>query len=154
MSSGRIKTAKHITLGMTLKSLTSSRKELNIINSYGHCCSYTTLEELETEATYYAASRSQICPHDIVRKPNLSTGVAFNNFDRFVDTLTGKDTLHDTVGIIFQDILPNVENDCAAQEEEFSGKKKDVLLKRSLLFCIRTLNGQGCNEFSNDGPLK
>ncbi|VVC93252.1 unnamed protein product [Leptidea sinapis] len=30
------------------------------------------------------------------------THVAFDNFDRFVDTATGKDTLHDTVGIIYQ----------------------------------------------------
>ncbi|CAB3999456.1 Hypothetical predicted protein, partial [Paramuricea clavata] len=30
------------------------------------------------------------------------TGVAFDNFDRFVETLSGKDTLHDTVGIAYQ----------------------------------------------------
>lgn len=30
------------------------------------------------------------------------THVAFDNFDRFVDTCGGKDTLHDTVGIIYQ----------------------------------------------------
>ncbi|KZS05943.1 Glioma tumor suppressor-like protein [Daphnia magna] len=31
-------------------------------------------------------------------------GVAFDNYDRFVETLTGKDTLHDTVGIVYQDV--------------------------------------------------
>lgn len=35
----------------------------------------------------------------------MKTGIAFNNFDRFVDTPTAKNTLHDTVGIIFQDII-------------------------------------------------
>lgn len=30
-------------------------------------------------------------------------GVAFDNYDRYVETLTGKDTLHDTVGIAYQD---------------------------------------------------
>ncbi|GFV68876.1 uncharacterized protein TNCV_1985401 [Trichonephila clavipes] len=30
--------------------------------------------------------------------------IAFDNFDRYVDTLTGKDTLHDTVGIIYQNV--------------------------------------------------
>ena len=28
--------------------------------------------------------------------------MAFDNFDRFVETLSGKDTLHDTVGIVYQ----------------------------------------------------
>ncbi|KAG5894728.1 hypothetical protein JTB14_006147 [Gonioctena quinquepunctata] len=34
----------------------------------------------------------------------LCTGVAFDNFDRYVDTLDGKETLYDTVGIIYQNI--------------------------------------------------
>ena len=33
---------------------------------------------------------------------NACTGLAFDNYDRFVETLTGKDTLHDTVGIAYQ----------------------------------------------------
>ncbi|GFS75832.1 hypothetical protein TNCV_4665081 [Trichonephila clavipes] len=91
-------------LGMTVKSLTSSRKKINILNRLGHCCNYNTLEELETEATISSVNRSQICPPDIIQSPSLSTGVAFDNFDRYVDTLTGKDTLHDTVGIIYQNV--------------------------------------------------
>ncbi|CAH0562925.1 unnamed protein product [Brassicogethes aeneus] len=104
VSNGKIKPSKHITLGMALKSLTSSKKVVNLVNKFGHCCSYTVIEELETEATFVSTSRTQICPADITKTPNLLTGVAFDNFDRFVDTLTGKDTLHDTVGIIFQNI--------------------------------------------------
>jgi hypothetical protein len=55
-----IKTSKHINLGLAMKS--NSRKMINILNKYGHCCSYTTLEELETEATFAATSRLNICP--------------------------------------------------------------------------------------------
>ena len=54
---------------------------------------------------------------------NLSTGLAWNNFDRFVDTTSGKDTLHDTVGFIFQ----NVENSSDAnltQNAEQNPKSK------------------------------
>lgn len=29
--------------------------------------------------------------------PNLTTGIVFDNFHRFVETLSGKDTLHDSV---------------------------------------------------------
>lgn len=112
---------------MALKSITSSRNVVNIINRFGHCCSYTVIEELETEATFAAHSRSQICPDDIVRKPNLHTGLAFNNFDRFVDTLTRKDTLHDTVGIIFQNIVPNITND---DDENFEEENTAELQKK------------------------
>lgn len=40
---------------------------------------------------------------------NLHTGLAFDNYDCFVETLSGSDTLHDTVGIVYQDRsdLPN-----------------------------------------------
>lgn len=105
VSNGNIKTSKHINLGMAIKSLTNSRKIINILNKYGHCCSYTVLEELETEATFAATRRSMLCPDDILPYRNLCTGLAFNNFDRFVDTTTGKDTLHDTVGIMYQNIV-------------------------------------------------
>ncbi|GFX87616.1 hypothetical protein TNCV_2465091 [Trichonephila clavipes] len=79
---------------------------INILNRLGHCCNYNTLEELETEATISSVNRSQICPPDIIQSPSLSTGVAFDNFDRYVDTLyiTGKDTLHATVEIIYQNV--------------------------------------------------
>lgn len=96
---------------MSLKSLTNSKKIVNIINRYGHCCSYTSLEGIETEATFCSTLRSDVCPEGIIRSKNLCTGVAFNNFDRFVNTSSGKDTLHDTVGIIFQNIDYAIEHD-------------------------------------------
>lgn len=104
VNNGKIKTSKHITLGMTLKSITSSRKVIDIINKYGHCCSYSTIEELETEATFASCSKSVICPEDVYLWPNYCTGVAFDNYDRYVETCNGSDTLHDTVGIIYQNV--------------------------------------------------
>lgn len=55
-------------------------------------------------------------PEVINKTSNLSTGVAFDNFDRFVETKTGKDTLHDTVGIIYQNIDPNTQNESEVQD--------------------------------------
>ncbi|CAH1108436.1 unnamed protein product [Psylliodes chrysocephalus] len=71
---------------MTLKSLTSSRKVVEIINRYGHCCSYHVAKELETETTYASSQRSATCPEGIIRTKGLHTGLAFDNFDGFVDT--------------------------------------------------------------------
>lgn len=104
VSNGKIKPSKHFNLGITIKSLTNSKKIVNLLNRTGHCCSYTILG-LETEATFTACLWSEICPEDIIQEKNVCTGLAFDNFDRFVDTDTGKDTMHDTVGIIFQILL-------------------------------------------------
>lgn len=44
---------------------------------------------------------NDVCPEDIRKALGLCTGVAFDNFDRFVDTSNGWDTLNDTVRIIY-----------------------------------------------------
>lgn len=77
---GNIKTSKHISLGMAIKSLTSSRKVVDILNRYGHCISYNVIEELETEATYTSTSRAGLCPEIINKTENLSVGIAYDNF--------------------------------------------------------------------------
>ncbi|GBP90997.1 hypothetical protein EVAR_69886_1 [Eumeta japonica] len=63
---------------------------------------YPLAEQIETEITYTFQEDNEIIPSGIHKVNGLSTHVAFDNFDRFVDTPTGKDTLHDTVGIIYQ----------------------------------------------------
>lgn len=114
VSKGRIKPAKHLTLGLALKSLTSSRKVLTILNRYGHTIGYTAAEELETEITYTSMNENQLIPSGIVIDETLSTHVAFDNYDRFVDTPSGKDTLHDTVGIIYQFVASDSNPRCAS----------------------------------------
>lgn len=59
-------------------------------------------EELETEMTYTSIQDNKVIPKGITAANGHSTHVAFDNFDRFVDTTSGKDTMHDTVGIIYQ----------------------------------------------------
>lgn len=125
VTNGRIKCSKHICLGMTVKSLTNSKKIVNVINRYGHCCSYSVLEGLETEATFSSCETSDICPDGIVREPGLHTGVAYDNYDRFVDTTSGKDTLHDTVGIIFQDVSA-IESEEAVDKEDNDANMSNI----------------------------
>ena len=45
--------------------------------------------------------KSTICPEAIKTSPNVCTGIAYDNYDRFVETKDGKNTLRDTVGIIY-----------------------------------------------------
>lgn len=72
------------------------------MNKYGHTVGYSVAEEIENEMTYAAYDDNQILLAGIKLKNNLCTNVAYDNFDRYVDTFTGKDTLHDTVSIIYQ----------------------------------------------------
>ena len=86
-----------------MKSLTGSQR-FEILNRLGHSVSYHVAEELETELTLSTNCKQQVTPHGMQLSSSLSTGLAFDNFDRYIETLGGKDTLHDTVGIAYQDI--------------------------------------------------
>ena len=50
-------------------------------------------------------SESQATSFGMELKPNLITGIAFDNYDRYVVTLTGESTLHDTVSIAYQNVI-------------------------------------------------
>ena len=92
-----------IQLGLTLKSMTGSKKLITLMNRMGHSISYNTADELETELTFTATKNKNLLPADLLAKSYLRTGVAFDNYNRFVETVDGKNTLHDTVGIVYQD---------------------------------------------------
>lgn len=115
-SNGLIKPSICLTLGLTTKSLTGCRRMIEILNRMGHCVSYTVTEEMETELAYACSSDMRILPYGLIdSNPRLHTHVAFDNYDKYVETSTGKDTLHDTVGIVYQNmsletLSQNVEN--------------------------------------------
>ena len=75
---------------------------MEILNRMGHCFSYSTVEELETELTFEANKNSKETPFGMKTTPEFNTGITYDNFDHFVETKSGKDILHDTVGIAYQ----------------------------------------------------
>lgn len=76
---------------------------VEILNRSGHCCSYCSVERIETELAYGSSMEERLLPFGLKdHQPKLCTHVAFDNFDRYVETSSGKDTLHDTVGIVYQ----------------------------------------------------
>lgn len=105
MSNGSIKPSSCINLGLITKSLTGSRRMIEILNRMGFCINYTLVEGIETELAHGCKKTNRILPYGLIpNNPNLRTHVAFDNFDKFVDTKTGTDTLHDTVGIVYQNV--------------------------------------------------
>lgn len=101
---GKIRTKTCVGLGLVVKSKTGSKELIEILNKLGVSISYSLVDEIETELAYHESNAS-ILPMGVkARMPNLCTGVAFDNYDRYVETATGRDTLHDTVGIVYQNI--------------------------------------------------
>ena len=82
--------------------LTGSRRVIEILNRLRHIASYHTTKELETGLTFQETESDNCTPTGISLTSEQATSVTFDNLDRFVETLTGKDTLFDTVGIAYQ----------------------------------------------------
>ena len=120
-----MKPSKHVLIGLGLKSLTGSRKIIEILNRFGHCLSYHTIESIETDLAMTVSDRNISTPDGLVCEPGLSTAVAWDNYDENSETLSGSGTLHDTVGICYQNISTDrtesnrpIVGDIARAEEE------------------------------------
>ena len=113
-TSGKKKPGKHLITALAMKSMTGCRKVIEVLNRMGHCASYHTAEEIETELTFSVKNNDNEMPFGMHSGNEYGTGVAWDNFDRFVETMSGKDTLHDTVAIAYQ----LVEAKASAQKPE------------------------------------
>lgn len=78
---------------MAKKNISRSPKVIDIWTGFGHSISYTTIEKLETELTLAEGNREHLTPIGMNLKTSLATGVTFDNFDRFLETLNGKNTI-------------------------------------------------------------
>jgi hypothetical protein len=110
-SRGRIKPVKHICLGLGLKSLTGSRRIVEVLNQFGHCNAYHTAYLLETDLATSITDWQVATPDGLLQQPGLCTSLAWDNYDENCETLSGKWTLHDTVGICYQNISLNTLSD-------------------------------------------
>ena len=90
VTNGRKKTSMHLKLGLAVKTMTGNKMLIGMFNRYGHCVSCTITKELEIELTFTVTSASKISPPDLVPDSSLTVGIAYDNFDRFVETLSGK----------------------------------------------------------------
>ena len=74
-TSGIKKPSKYLQLGLAIKSLTGSRKAVEILNRMGHCINYSIVEELETELTFEANKNSKETPFAMKTPPGFNTGI-------------------------------------------------------------------------------
>ena len=78
----RRRPAKHLQIGMAIKSLTGRKKVVTMLNRLGHGINWNGIEELETVLTYNCSNANQITPAGMSNEKSCSTGLAFDNYDR------------------------------------------------------------------------
>jgi len=90
VSRGRVKTPKHISLPLTVKSLTGNAEVITLLNRFGHGLSYTQLEELETAIAQQQADkqRNGVVLSDVCA-PNVPGVFCWDNNDLQEETLSG-----------------------------------------------------------------
>ena len=120
MTNRKTKPSKHLKLELTVKGMAGSKKLIGMLNRCGYCISYRTTEELKTELTFTVTSASKISPPDLVPDSSLTVGIAYDNFDRFVETLSGKKHLARHSGYcVLVCIRRNIQN-CSYRTRESS----------------------------------
>ena len=70
---------KHLMLGIALKKLTRSQKVVEVINRLGHCISYHTIEEIETEVMFESTKNNLFTPSGMMLDPKCGASVAWDN---------------------------------------------------------------------------
>ena len=64
-----------------MKSITGSRKVIDILNHMGHSISYHIVEEIETSLATEISKRQIATPDGIIQQPGLITSLAWDNYD-------------------------------------------------------------------------
>ena len=67
-----------------------------------HCANYHAVEEIETKLIFNATETQIKTTNGTSACSKGGIGWAFDNFDRFLEIQSGKDTLHDTVGTSYE----------------------------------------------------
>ena len=81
---------------------------------------------------FTVTSASKISHPDLVQDSSLTVGITYDNFNEFMETLFGKDTLHNTLGIVYKSVSEEtsaaasttLENCPSASGDSISRKKR------------------------------
>ena len=106
-TNGKWKLPKHIDLVMSLRHLFRSKSLINLIYRMGHCESYDFSLELETALAEAVELSSSLLSMQIVKNPSPPTVFhsEFDNFDKLLNDLSGKGSIHTAHGIMLQEAV-------------------------------------------------
>ena len=104
-SGGKLISGKDISLGLALKSMTGSKSVVSLFKRFGHCIGDETVRLMDKSFEEAVNQKDTILPSHIQIPPNLSIGLAWDNFDIKIETLSGENTIHHLYGICYQNIM-------------------------------------------------
>ena len=111
VSEGTCRTAKHVLLPWTVKTLTGNVELIKMLNRFGHGISYSKLEEIERALCLQKIENVNetgvALPLNVY--PRAPTTLAFDNIDRLEETLNGCGTSHRVNGIAVQPMVHTVQ---------------------------------------------
>ena len=96
---------------------------LRILDCLGYSLSYDEVKSLETVLAFSAKENDCDAPDGIELKPNLGTGLAWDNYDVNMETLDGKATLYATIGTCYQNITAAHSG---RNRQQFNGRKCEI----------------------------
>ena len=100
---GPQKTPLHILLGLFIHQTTRSKSAITTLNHLGLSISYDHILRIRTCLACYTEMSCENCmPLPSHFNPNNYTTAAFDNFDHNDSNISGLETTHDTVSVIFQ----------------------------------------------------
>ena len=88
---------KCISLALTMKSLTGSKAMVFLLNRFGHCASDKTIRQIDLCIEETLLKTKTLVPSQIIRKRNLSAGLAWDNFDINIEKPPGANIIHHTI---------------------------------------------------------
>ena len=78
-SGGTLTPAKHLSLGLILKSLTETKTIASLLNCFGHCASDETIRRIHLDLEKTLFKTKILVPSHIIRKSNLSASLSWEN---------------------------------------------------------------------------
>lgn len=106
---GDIFSPKHQALGLAIRHMTGSSTVINVLNGLGHSVSYPQVLEHDTALAEKQASRNTLVPEGF--KKGVPVSLVWDNNDFREESVSGKNTTHNTNGIILQRECTETLND-------------------------------------------
>ena len=142
---------KHILLGTTLRHLFQSAEIITLMNKLGHSTNYSVVLELETAIAKRIHQSLTLLSPLIIR--NLSCQSVFHsdfdNFDKFVNQLTGSGSVHTAHGIMLQELLPLPGENTGGYQPDLTSMEKTG--ERSATFGLQESLPE-CHVFKRKSP--
>ncbi|ESO90890.1 hypothetical protein LOTGIDRAFT_163777 [Lottia gigantea] len=100
-SKGRKHTLKSLSLGLTLRHITGSKKVIDLLNGFGHSSSHKTIVRYDTSLAQMQLNKGPVFVPDSFSE-KLNTVLVWDNIDFSEETTSGHGTTHHTNGIAIQ----------------------------------------------------